>query len=132
MKKKEKITINQQQQIIFGVNITLNIKVMAIKISVEEYLNKTRSYLKYIVSNLKKSDTWKIQLTIPNNFTSCIDNDEKCVMMHTKSDNMEIRMNVKQMKLKMNFSDSLENRYQNNLESMQGSEFVFDYVHSLY
>ena len=39
---------------------------------------------------------------------------------------------IKQMKLKMNFSDSLENRYQNNLESMQGSEFVFDYVHSLY
>ena len=24
---------------------------------------------------------------------------------------------------------SLENRYQNNLESMKGSEFVFDYVH---
>ena len=24
--------------------------------------------------------------------------------------------------------DSLKNRYQNNLESMKGSEFVFDYV----
>ena len=64
-------------------------KVMAIKISVEEYLNKIRSYLKYIVSNLKKSDTWKIQLTIPNNFNSCIDNDEERVIMHSKSDNME-------------------------------------------
>ena len=39
---------------------------------------------------------------------------------------------IKQMKLKMNFFDSLENRYQNNLESMQGSEFVFDYAHSLH
>ena len=28
--------------------------------------------------------------------------------------------------------DSLKNRYQNNLESMKGSEFVFDYVHLLY
>ena len=28
--------------------------------------------------------------------------------------------------------DSLKNRYQNNLESMKGSEFAFDYVHLLY
>ena len=28
--------------------------------------------------------------------------------------------------------DSLKNRYQNNLKSMKGSEFVFDYVHLLY
>ena len=28
--------------------------------------------------------------------------------------------------------DSLKNRYQNNLESIKGSEFVFDYVHLLY
>ena len=27
--------------------------------------------------------------------------------------------------------NSLKNRYQNNLESMKGSEFVFDYVHLL-
>ena len=28
--------------------------------------------------------------------------------------------------------DSLKNRYQNNLKSMKGSEFVFDYVELLY
>ena len=28
--------------------------------------------------------------------------------------------------------DSLKNRYQNNLESMKGSEFVFGYAHLLY
>ena len=28
--------------------------------------------------------------------------------------------------------DSLKNRYQNNLESVKGSGFVFDYVHLLY
>ena len=28
--------------------------------------------------------------------------------------------------------DSFKNRYQNNLESMRGSEFVFDYVQLLY
>ena len=28
--------------------------------------------------------------------------------------------------------DSLKNRYQNHLESLKGSEFVFDYDHLLY
>ena len=31
-----------------------------------------------------------------------------------------------------NLFDSLKNRYQNNLEPMKGSEFVFDYVQLLY
>ena len=30
-------------------------------ISVEEYLNKIRPYLKDIINNLKKFETWKIQ-----------------------------------------------------------------------
>ena len=30
-------------------------------LTVEEYLNKIRPYLKDIINNLKKSDTWKIQ-----------------------------------------------------------------------
>ena len=29
--------------------------------SVEKYLNKIRPYLKDIINNVKKSDTWKIQ-----------------------------------------------------------------------
>ena len=37
-------------------------------LSVEEYLDKNRQYLKEIINNLKNSDTWKIQLTIANNF----------------------------------------------------------------
>ena len=36
----------------------------------EKYLNKIRTYLKDIMNSLKKSDTWKIQLTISINFTS--------------------------------------------------------------
>ena len=42
--------------------------------------------------NLKKSDTWKIQLTIANNFIFSIDNDEEHVV-HSKSDNIEIMIN---------------------------------------
>ena len=48
-------------------------------LSIEEYLNKIKPYLKGIINNLKKSDTWKIQLTIANNFISSKDdNDEEC------------------------------------------------------
>ena len=43
---------------------------------VEEYLWKIRPYLKDVINNLNKCDTWKIQLTIVNNFVSSIDKDE--------------------------------------------------------
>ena len=39
-------------------------------ISVEKHLKKIGPYLKDIINNLKKSDTWKIQLTIASNFIS--------------------------------------------------------------
>ena len=50
----------------------------------EEYLNKISSYLKDIRNNLKKSDRWKIKLTIANNFISSIHNDEERVMHSEK------------------------------------------------
>ena len=49
-------------------------------LSVTEYLNKIRPYLKDKTNNLKKSDTWKIQLAIAINFISSKDNDEEHVM----------------------------------------------------
>ena len=63
----------------------------------EEYLNKIRPHLKDTINNLKKPDTWKIQLTIANSFISSIDNDEERVM-HSKCHNIEIII-MKQMKL---------------------------------
>ena len=55
---------------------------------VEEYLNKIKPYLRDLVNYVKQSDTWKILLTITNNYFF-IDNDEECVM-HSKSDTLEI------------------------------------------
>ena len=97
-------------------------------LSVEEYLNKIRLHLKDIINNVKQSDTLKIQLIIVINFISSIDNDEERVM-HSKSDNIEIMINDEFIKI---FFDSVKNRYQNNLELMKSSEFVFDYVHLFY
>ena len=83
----------------------------------KEYPNKISPYLKDMINNLEKSDTWKIELTIANNFISSIDNDEECVM-HSKSDNIEIMINDEGDEVIKELFDSLKNRYQNNLESM--------------
>ena len=52
--------------------------------------------------------------------------------MHSKSGNIEIMVNDKADEVIKELFDSLKNRYQNNLESMKGSEFVFDYDQLLY
>ena len=52
--------------------------------------------------------------------------------MNSKSNNIEITINDEADKVIKEFFDSLKNRYRNNLESMKGSEFVFDSVHLLY
>ena len=98
---------------------------------VEEYLNKIAPYLKGIINNLKKSNAWKIQLTIANNSIFSIDNDEQR-LMHSKSGSIEIMINDEADEVIKQLSDSLKNRYQNNFESIKGSEFVFDYVQLLY
>ena len=69
----------------------MKVTVIVITLSVEEYLNEFRPYLKNIMNNLEKSDTWKIQLIIANNFISSIYDEER--VMHSKSDNIEIMIN---------------------------------------
>ena len=77
-------------------------------LSVEDYLNKIRPYLKD-TNILKKSGKWKIQLTIENNFISSIDNAEQRVM-HSKSDNIGIMINDKADEVIKEIFDSLKNR----------------------
>ena len=52
--------------------------------------------------------------------------------MHSKSGSIEIMINDEADEVIKQLSDSLKNRYQNNFESIKGSEFVFDYVQLLY
>ena len=99
-------------------------------ISVEEYLNKVRQYLKDIINNLKKLDTSRIQLSIAINFVFSKDNDEK-QGIYSKSVSIEIMINDEASKVIKKLFKSLRNRYQNNLESMKNSELLFDYVYLL-
>ena len=52
--------------------------------------------------------------------------------MMKESDNIKIIINDEADEVIEELFKSLKNRYQNNLESMKGNEFVFDYVHLLY
>ena len=52
--------------------------------------------------------------------------------MHSKSDNIEAIINDEADEVIEELFDLIKNRYQNNLQSMKGSEFVFDYVQLLY
>ena len=81
---KKKLIINQLKQVIFGSNGDNNKN-----LSVKENLNKTKPYLKDIITNLQKLGASKVQLTIAVNFISSKDSDEEQVM-HSKSDNIEV------------------------------------------
>ena len=56
-------------------------------LSITEYLNEIKPFLKDIIVKLQKSDTWNIHLTIPIKFTSSEDTNEKQAM-NSKSDNI--------------------------------------------
>ena len=64
-----------------------------------------------LINNLKKSVTWKIQLTIANSFISSIDNDEDPVM-YLKSDNIEIIINDEADEVIRSLFDLVKNRQQ--------------------
>ena len=52
--------------------------------------------------------------------------------MYSKSDNIEITISDEADQVTKELFGSLENRCQNNLESMKGSEFAFGYAHLMY
>ena len=52
--------------------------------------------------------------------------------MNSKSHNIEILINDEANEVIKELFKSLKYRYQNDLESMKDSEFIFNYVHLLY
>ena len=89
-------------------------KVMVIEI--EEYLNRIRTYLKNIINDLKKCDTWKIQLTIVIDLISSKDADEECVM-YSKTDNIEFIIYDNTDEVVEELFESLLNIYKIGLET---------------
>ena len=79
-------------------------------LSVKECLHKIKPYLIDIITNLQKSYTWKIQLTIEINFTSSKDVDQELVMQ-SKSDNTEFMPYDNAKKVAKKLFESLLSRY---------------------
>ena len=73
-----------------------------------------------------------IQFIITVNFISSNDDNDEERVMHSKSDNVEIMISDKADEVIKKLSYSFNSRYQNNLQSMKGSDFLFDYVRLLY
>ena len=95
-----------------------------ITLSVEEYPNKIRLYLKDIRNDLKESNMWKVQLMIAINFMSSKDNDEEYVV-HSKSDNMEMMIIDKTDEVTEEPFQLVLSRYQVGLKKSKGSSFIF-------
>ena len=70
----------------------------------------------------------EIQLITKINFISSKDDNDEERVMHSKSDSTTIMTNDEADKVIKELLKSLKNKYQNNLQLMKGSEFVFDYV----
>ena len=62
-------------------------------LSIDEYFDIIRPYLKDMIDNHKARNEWKIQLTMRIIFVSFTDANETCEM-HTKSDNITIMISI--------------------------------------
>ena len=95
---------------------------------IKGYLDEIKPYLKDLINNLQKSETWKTQLTMSCNFISSKDIDEEYVM-HLKSDNIEILTHDKIEEVIKELFKLLLSRYQIDLKtSMKSSDFIFGCV----
>ena len=101
-------------------------------LSLDEYLNIIRPYLRDMIDNYKAHSEWKIQVVMKINFISSLDANEFCEM-HTKSDNIEIMIATETSDAINELFKFFFRRYQDGLETkMKGSSFIFERVDLLY
>ena len=102
-------------------------------LTVEEYLSLIEPYLAGMINDYKSKGEWKVQLTAEINFISLKPGSDETRVVHTKSDNAEIRIGDDTSDVVKELFKSLLQRYQENLqEKMRGSDFELDGVNLLY
>ena len=100
-------------------------------LSLEDYLNIIRPFLKDMINNHKTYGEWKIQLIMRINFISSLDTGEFRIM-HSKSNNVENMIGIETDDIIDQPFKSLSKRYQELETRMEGSDFVFENVDLLY
>ena len=102
-------------------------------LTVKEYLSLIESDLADLINDYKSKGEWKVELTAEINSISLKPDSNEKRIMHTKSDNAEIRIVDDTNDLVKELFKSLLQRYHENLqEKMRGSDFEFDGVNLLY
>ena len=97
-------------------------------LSIDEYFDIIRPYLRDMIDNHKARGEWKIQLTMRIIFVSFTDANETREM-HTKSDNITIMRGVETEDIINELFNTFRKRYQEGLETkMKGSSFTFERV----
>ena len=79
-------------------------------LSLDEYLNKIKPFLRNIIIDLKNSDTWKIQLTITISFIS-----SKDAIIQSRSNNIKLTSYNDANEVIDKIFDQLCSRYQGNV-----------------
>ena len=102
-------------------------------LTVEGYLSLIEPYLAGMINNYKSKGEWKVLLTAEINFISLKPGSDETRVIHTKSDNAEIRIGDDTSDVVKELFKSLLQSYQENLqEKMRGSGFELDGVNLLY
>ena len=100
-------------------------------LSICEYFDIIRPYLKDMIDDYKTKGEWKIQLSMRMIFISFTDANETREM-HTKSDNITIMRGVETEDIINEIFSTFSKRYQKGLETkMRGSSFTFECTDSL-
>ena len=98
------------------------------KLSIDQFFDIIRHYLKDLIDDYKSKDEWEIQLSMRINFVSFTDANETREM-HTKSDNITIMRGVETEDIINELFNTFRKRYQERLETkMRGSSFTFDRI----
>ena len=119
------IISNQKEEVVSSIIIMLNMNGDRNKnLSLHEHLNKIEPYLRHIIIDLQKSDTWKIQLTIAINLISSKDAEKK--VMRSSSNNIKFTSYNDANEAVDQLFDSLRSRYQGNFgASMKRSDLFW-------
>ena len=92
------------------------------------YLMKVEPFLCDFIYFYKENGEWKIQLSIQVNFIAD-NNDDKGLILHTKSNNVEIMRGIDSKTIVTELYDTLKQRCQERLETkMDASNYIFDRV----
>ena len=97
-------------------------------LSIDEYFDIIRPYLRDMIDNHQARGEWKIQLTMRIIFVSFTDTNETREM-HTKSDNITITIDIETEDAINELFNTFHKRYQEGLETkMKGSSFTFERI----